>query len=95
MRVCTRELRIGDMNPQAVLVRRLSTVMAVPSGGALVWSSASVRIAKAGGRIARRAGSMRGFCGVRASVGREDVQNGGVTAVPCGRGNDYLPPRFR
>lgn len=79
--------RIGAMNP---LMKRLSSAMAVPSGGVvLVWSSSpSMRIP--GTRIAR------GFCGVRASVGREIEQNGGVAAVSSGRrSSDYLPPRFR
>lgn len=97
VRVCW--FRFGNMNPQAMLMRRLSCAMAVPSGGALVLSSSSVRIAEAGGRIGRgswsRVGLVREFCGVRASLGREIEKSGGVAAVSSGRGSDYLPPRFR
>lgn len=85
-------IRISAMNPQAVLMRRLSSAMAVPSGGAaLVWSStSSTRIPDSCARIAR------GLCGVRASVGRENSQNGGFVVVSSVKPkNEYLPPLFR
>lgn len=96
-----RECRISNMNSQALLFRRLSSAMAVPSGGSrsLVWSSSSVRIGEVGGRIGgvswSRVGTVRGARGVHASAGRELEENGGVAAISGGRGSEYLPPRFR
>lgn len=91
------------MNSQALLLRRLSSAMAVPSGSsrALVLSSSSVRIAEAGGKIRgvswSRAGTgtVRGTRGVHASAGREFEETGGGAAVSGGRGSEYLPARFR
>ncbi|KAG0606781.1 hypothetical protein M758_9G167000 [Ceratodon purpureus] len=84
------------MNSQALLLRRLSSAMAV-SGASLVWSSSSVRIAEAGGRIGVGVAWSRpvsGVRGVHASVGREFEENGGVPSVSGGKGSEYLPPRF-
>jgi hypothetical protein len=85
------------MSSQALLLRRLSFAMAVPSGGSLVWSSSSVRIAEAGGRIGGVSWNrtVREARGVHASAGREFEGNGAFAGVSADRGSEYLPPRFR